>query len=59
VPVSILIASLRYITENTSDLLTVDGRFIIDEAPHTKNLIIASAGSFHSGKFLLIFGNLV
>ncbi len=57
--VSISNVSLRCTTESVSDLLTVDGRFIIDEAPNTKNLIIASGGSFHSGKFLPNFGRLV
>ena len=46
-------------TEDSSDLLTVAGRFIIDEVPGTKNLIAASGGSFHSAKFLPNFGSLV
>lgn len=41
------------------DLMTVDQRAIIDKAEGTDNLIIASAGNYHSAKFLPNFGRLV
>lgn len=39
--------------------MTVDQRAIIDNAENTDGLIIASAGNYHSAKFLPNFGRLV
>ncbi|KAF3931514.1 hypothetical protein ABW19_dt0206158 [Dactylella cylindrospora] len=56
---TLIVQWLVSLTPSTRDMVCPDGDFLITRHPHSRNLVIATGGSYHGFKFLPLVGKYI